>query len=51
MAKEIKDQFDVIVIGSGVSGLGAASSLNKMGKSVVILEAKGNRNFCTLTGV
>lgn len=40
MAKEIKDQFDVIVIGSGVSGLGAASSLNKMGKSVVILEAK-----------
>ena len=44
MANEIKDKFDVIVVGSGVSGLGAASSLRKLGKSVVIFEAKGNLN-------
>jgi len=38
--KECKDKFDVIVIGSGIAGLGAALSLIKMGNSVVIFEAK-----------
>jgi len=40
MTKSEEDQFDVIVIGSGISGLGAAISLVKMGKSVLVLEAK-----------
>merc|ERR1740129_1022337 len=34
------EKFYVIVVGSGISGLGAALALVKMGKSVVVVEAK-----------
>merc|ERR1719221_716558 len=39
MAKQEKEKFDVIVIGSGISGLGAALALKKMRKSVLVVEA------------
>lgn len=35
-----KEQFDVIVIGAGVSGLGAARELADAGKRVAVLEAR-----------
>ena len=35
---EIKDEYDVIVIGAGVGGLTAASLLSKAGLSVCVLE-------------
>ena len=34
----IKDQYDVIIIGSGISGLCCAALLGMQGKSVLILE-------------
>jgi len=39
MGKQDKEKFDVIVIGSGISGLGAALALKKMRKSVLVVEA------------
>ncbi len=38
-ATKIKSRYDVIVIGSGVGGLTAASLLAKSGKSVLVIEA------------
>ncbi len=38
-ASEIKSKYDVIVIGSGIGGLTAASLLAKSGKSVLVIEA------------
>ena len=40
MANKTKDKFDIIIIGSGIAGLDAALSLIKIGKSVVVFEAK-----------
>lgn len=35
---QLKDQYDVVVIGAGISGLTAASILSKAGLSVLVLE-------------
>lgn len=35
------DNYDVVVIGAGISGLLSALALSKEGKSVLILEKRG----------
>ncbi len=37
-AKRLDDQYDAIVIGSGIGGLTTAACLSRMGKKVVVLE-------------
>src|SRR5258708_26818327 len=36
--KDVRDQYDVVVIGSGLGGLTAANTLAKTGRSVLLLE-------------
>src|ERR1700761_140730 len=36
----VKDSWDVVIIGAGVSGLAAASELRGTGRSVLVLEAR-----------
>jgi len=40
--KDVKDEYDVIVIGSGLAGLTAANTLAKIGHSVLLLEQHYN---------
>jgi phytoene dehydrogenase-like protein len=36
----LRSQFDVIVVGAGLAGLTAARDLAKVGKKVLVLEAR-----------
>jgi len=40
--KDVKDEYDIIVIGSGLAGLTSANTLAKMGHSVLLLEQYAN---------
>ena len=37
-ANRVADNYDVVIVGSGISGLAAAACLSKMGKKVCVLE-------------
>jgi monoamine oxidase len=39
LGEGVTTDFDVVVIGAGLAGLGAATTLRRMGRSVVLLEA------------
>ena len=41
--RDIKDRYDVIVIGSGLAGMTAANRLAKCGRSVLLVEQHNNK--------